>query len=54
MNMEIIDDIATEIKESAAFLKQYAALNRIEIAIERLSCVEVFLNKCRRDRSYRR
>lgn len=54
MNMAIVDDLPVEIKELAAFLKQYTALGQIEIETKRLSCAEVFLNKCRRDRSYRR
>lgn len=54
MNMAIINDVPDETKEITAFPKQYAALNRIEIAVERLSCAEVFLNKCRQNRLYRR
>ncbi len=54
MNMAIIDGVPDEIKETTAFLKQYAALNQTEIAIEMISCAEVFLNKCHRGISYRR
>ncbi len=47
MNIAIIDDIPDEIKEVTALLKQYAALNQIEIEIDRFSCAETFLKKYR-------
>ncbi len=47
MNIAIIDDAAEEIKEVTALLKQYAALNQIEIEIDRFSCAEAFLKKYR-------
>ncbi len=47
MNIAIIDDVPDEIKDVTAFLKQYAALNQIEIEIERFSCAESFLKKYR-------
>ncbi len=47
MNIAIIDDVPDEIKELTALLKQYAALNRMEIEIDRFSCAESFLKKYR-------
>ncbi len=47
MNIAIIDDMPDEIKEVTALLKQYAALNQIEIEIDRFSCAEGFLKKYR-------
>lgn len=47
MNIAIIDDMPDEIKEVTALLKQYAALNQIEIEIDRFSCAESFLEKYR-------
>ncbi len=47
MNIAIIDDVPDEIKEVTALLKQYAALNQIEIEIDRFSCAESFLEKYR-------
>ncbi len=47
MNIAIIDDIPDEIKEVTALLKQYAALNQMEIEIDRFSCAETFLKKYR-------
>ncbi len=47
MNIAIIDDISDETKEVTALLKQYAALNQIEIEIDRFSCAESFLKKYR-------
>ncbi len=47
MNIAIIDDVPDEIKEVTALLKQYAALNQIEIEIDRFSCAETFLKKYR-------
>lgn len=47
MNIAIIDDVPNEAKELVALLKQYAALNQIEIEVERFSCAESFLKKYR-------
>ncbi len=47
MNIAIIDDVPDEIKEVTALLKQYAALNQIEIEIDRFSGAEAFLKKYR-------
>jgi len=47
MNIAIIDDVPDEIKEVTALLKQYAALNQMELEIDRFSCAEVFLKKYR-------
>ncbi len=47
MNIAIIDDMPDEIKGVAALLKQYAALNQIDIEIDRFSCAEDFLKKYR-------
>ncbi len=47
MNIAIIDDVPDEIKELTALLKQYAALNRMEIEIDRFSSAEAFLKKYR-------
>ncbi len=47
MNIAIIDDVPGEIKEVTALLKQYAALNQMEIEIDRFSCAESFLKKYR-------
>lgn len=47
MNIAIIDDMPDEIKEVTVLLKQYAALNQIEIEIDRFSCAESFLKKYR-------
>ena len=47
MNIAIVDDVPDEIKEVTALLKQYAALNQMEIEIDRFSRAEDFLKKYR-------
>ncbi len=47
MNIAIVDDMPDEIKDVTDFLEEYAAINQIEIEINKFSCAESFLNKYR-------